>query len=494
LISSLKPHTMCKRSLLPILFILISIQSYCQYNTSAQSLEKHVHYLASDQLLGRGFGTPQAKMAAEYIAQEFEKAGVKPYLDTYFHPFNARQGILNIPGINVVGIIPGTHPELKEEYIVLGAHYDHLGWKAREGDTIVWNGADDNASGTATLIEVGRNLAANPESLGRSVVLAAFDGEESGLLGSKIFLSDSVLPPHAIKLMFSLDMVGMYEAHEGLDLKGINLLHDAEYLTQALAQKHQLSISKATISIEQRTDTAPFGKYNIPAIAPSTGSESPYHQPEDTAAALDYEGMALITNYMSDITQILSTRVELSSMTGLREGEVPKPKVFEAGLRWNVGTSKFNYRDRPVMGKSIFATQVGFFTSFRLSRLWYLLPEAVYETKGSQYSSAENIRTHAVTLPLSLALSSPDDSYVRVWFQAGGFYSLHFATKYGDRNLDYEYDFQQHEFGICWGIGMEAMDMIQLGIYYQHGLSDLFPYDPGNTVHQNFYFVMGWRF
>jgi hypothetical protein len=180
-------------------------------------------------------------------------------------------------------------------------------------------------------------------------------------------------------------------------------------------------------------------------------------------------------------------------MTGLAEGESLKPKVFTAGLRLGVGTSRFNYLDDPYIGKSIFATQAGFFTSFRLGRHWYLLPEAVYETKGSQYTS-ENIRTHAVTLPLSLAISSPEDSYVRVWFQAGGYYSLHFATKYGDRNLDYEYDFQQHEFGICWGIGMEAMNMLQMGVYYQQGISDLFPDDLGKTIHQNVYFTLGWLF
>jgi len=490
---SLKPMIMCKRSFLPTLLLFISIPAFNQFNTSPQSLEKHVHFLASDDLLGRGFGTPEGKIAAEYVAQQFKEAGVAPYQGTYFHHFIARNGILNIPGINVVGIIPGSDPELKDEFLVLGAHYDHLGWAVRGGDTVVWNGADDNASGTATLIEVGRNLAAIPESLGRSVVLVAFDGEESGLLGSKQILEDEVLNPRKVKLMFSLDMVGMYEAHGGLDLKGINLLHDAGYLTQALAETHQLQISKATSSIEQRTDTAPFGKYNIPAIAPSTGSESPYHQPEDTAAALDYEGMALITNYMSDMTQILSTRKELSPMTGLAEGEKLKPKVFTAGLRWSLGTSKFNYRDDPIMGKSIFAVQAGFFTSFRLGRHWYLLPEALYETKGSQYPG-ENIRTHAVTLPLSLAISSPDDSYVRVWFQAGGYYSLHFATNHGDNSLDYKYDFQRHEFGICWGIGMEAMHMLQMGIYYQQGLSDLFLDDFGNTVHQNVYFTLGWLF
>jgi len=484
---------MCKRFKLPILFLLISIPAFSQYTTSASKLEKHVNYLASDQLLGRGFGTPQGKLAAEYIAQQFEEAGVDPYMGTYFHHFNARNGILNIPGINVVGIIHGTHPQLKEEYIVLGAHYDHLGWKAKGSDTIVWNGADDNASGTATLIEVGRNLAASPESLGRSVVLAAFDGEESGLLGSRQILKDNVLHPHKVKLMFSLDMVGMYEAHEGLDMKGINLLHDAEYLTQALAENHNIHVSKATKNIEQRTDTAPFGKYNIPAIAPSTGSESPYHQPEDTAAALDYEGMALITNYMSDMTQILSTREELSSMTGLAEGESMPPEIFTAGIRLNTGNSRFNYRDQAFKGKSIFAIQAGLFTSFKLGKLVYVLPEVLYETKGSQHYDGK-IRTHALTLPLSLALSTRDDAYVRVWVQAGGYYSYMFSGQQGGQDINFDDAFHRQEYGLIYGIGMEAMDMMQMGLFFQHGLSNLHRLPSQNMIHENIYFSLGWRF
>lgn len=487
---------MIKNLSLPILLVAISLQALGQFSTPAESLEKHVHFLASDQLLGRGFGSPQGVKAAEYIAQQFKDAGVEPLNGTYFHSFMARNGILNIPGINVVGVISGSDPDLNDEYIVLGAHYDHLGWAAKGGDTIVWNGADDNASGTATVIELGRNLAASQSALGRSVIVVAFDGEESGLIGSKYFLKDSVVPPHSIKLMFSLDMVGMYEAHGGLDLKGIALLYDVDFLTQDLAEKYAIKITKVNKAIEQRTDTAPFGSYNIPAIAPSTGSESPYHQPEDTAAALDYEGLALITSYMSELTQVLSTRQDLSPMTGLAEGEVLKPKVFEGGYRLNMGTSNFNYRDDPFQGKSIFALQTGVFASFRLGKMWYLLPEVLYETKGSQHLGG-NVRTHALTLPLSLAISSPDEGYVRVWFQAGGYFSYQFAGKYGDLKIDFDSDFQSQDYGISFGIGMEAMNMLQMGIYVQHGLSDLVgdshPYRL-NIAHQNIYFMLGWVF
>ena len=487
---------MIKKLTLPVLLVVLSNMASGQFTTPPESLEKHVYFLASDQLLGRGFGTPQGKKAADYIAQQFKEAGVEPLDGSYLHPFYARNGILNIPGINVVGLIPGSDPDLKDEYIVLGAHYDHLGWAGHRGDTTVWNGADDNASGTATLIEIGRNLAASRASLGRSVIVAAFDGEESGLIGSKYFLKDSVVPPQAVKLMFSLDMVGMYKEHKGLNMNGVQLLYDADLVTGELAGKYKITIKKANKSIEQRTDTAPFGAMNIPAIAPNTGSESPYHQPEDTAAALDYEGMALITNYISEVTRELSSRPSLSAMTGLAEGEAMKPKVFSAGLRWNVGSSHFNYRDTPYLAKSVFATQVGVFTSFRLSRLFYVLPELLYETKGSQFDGG-NIRTHAMTIPLSLGLSTPDDQYVRTWVQVGGYYSYQFAGRQGDQSMDFDTEFHQNEYGICFGIGMEAMKMLQMGFYYQQGLSNLFMdthpsgWDP---VHQNFYFMLGWVF
>lgn len=487
---------MIKILTLPVILLALSLQTYGQFSTPAKSLENHVHFLASDLLLGRGFGTPQSKEAAEYIAQQFKEAGVEPLNATYFHHFMARVGILNIPGINVLGVIPGSDPELRDEYIVLGAHYDHLGYTAHGNDTTIWNGADDNASGTATVIEIGRNLASSEASLGRSVIVAAFDGEESGLLGSKHFLKDSVVPTYSIKLMFSLDMVGMYEAHNGLDMKGVNLLYDADLLTGELANKYNITITKANKSIEQRTDTAPFGAMNIPAIAPNTGSESPYHQPEDTAAALDYEGMARITNYMSEVTQMLSTRKALSAMTGLAEGEILKPKVFKAGLKWNIGTSYFNYRNSPYVGKAIFATQAGVFTSFRLSRRVYFLPELLYETKGSQYDGG-NIRTHAITTPVSLGFSSSGDNYVRTWAQLGAYFSYQFAGKYGEQSIDFETEFKQQEYGICYGLGLEVMNKVQIGIYFQTGLSNLAQdTNPAgwDLTHQNIYFVTGFVF
>ena len=485
---------MYRRCLLLTAVIVLAAPLSAQFNTTAAQMETHVHILASDSLLGRGFGTPQGLQAAHYIADQFEKAGIEALDGAYFHPFSHRQGILNIPGNNVVGVVRGNDPELKDEYIVLGAHYDHLGWKIASGDTVVYNGADDNASGSSSIIEIGRNLAKRQGELGRSVVLVCFDGEESGLIGSTHFLSDSMVPPHQVKLMFSLDMVGMVEAHNGLDMKGVSLLEDSDYLVGELAEKYKLTITKVNGKIEQRTDTAPFGDYGIPAIAPNSGLESPYHKPEDTSEKLDYEGMAKVANYMSDATLFLSNQETLSHMTGVAEGEEPgqNTEVFRAGLRLNTGSSLHNYRDQYYKGKDIFATGVGLMTNFRLNGNFNLQAEALYETKGSEHTDGV-FRTHSLTTPLNLLLMTSEDEIVRFYAQIGGYYTYHFGGNISGTPIDFVNDFNMHEYGLSYGIGIEGMN-IQMGIYFQKGLSDLNRLPDDRISHENIYFTLGFMF
>lgn len=485
---------MSRLTLLLTAALSISLSLSAQFTTTPEALKTHVSFLASDALLGRGFGSPQGLEAARYIAGQFEMAGIKPLDGRYLHPFTSRMGILNISGNNVVGVIRGSDPDLREEYIVLGAHYDHLGWKIKDGDTVVYNGADDNATGSASLIEIGRNLVEREGELGRSVILVAFDGEESGLLGSTHFLEESVVAPHRIKLMFSLDMVGMVKDHGGLDLKGIKLLEDSDHLVGELAGKYGLRITKANSAIEQRTDTAPFGKYGIPSIAPNTGTESPYHKPEDTFEKLDYEGMAMVTNYMSEATLYLSSREPLSELTGVEEGEEPGSgvKSFRLGLRLNLGSSHHNYRDQYFTGKSIFAAGGGLMTNIRLSGNFHLQPEILYETRGSKHMDGV-LRTHTITAPLSLLLMSDEDQMVRRYAQVGGYFSSHLGGQISGTPIDFETDFNRNEYGLIYGFGMEVLN-IQMGLWFQNSFSD-FHKEPDNRIsQQSIYFTLGWMF
>jgi hypothetical protein len=487
---------MLPRTLLATLLSSLLLPVHAQSQITSDQLQQHVAILASDSLLGRGFGTDQGAEAASYIARQFKEAGLEPLNGSYLHPFNYRQGILNISGMNVAGVIPGGDPELRDEFIILGAHYDHLGWKTGDGDTVVYNGADDNASGTASIIEIGRSLVEKRDSLGRSVVIVAFDGEESGLIGSTRFVKDTLVPLHKIKLMFSLDMVGMYDAHEGVDLHGVNRLDRADLLTGDLARTHQLAIRKANGRIGQRTDTAPFGNIGIPAIHVFTGSESPYHKPEDVAGKLDYEGMASIANYIEDATAQLSNMEKISDWPGPGEGEMATgPKTFRAGVRINAGSGNHIYKDEFYDGKSIFAFETGVFTNIRLTKTLSLQPEILYETKGSQHEEGK-YRTHAVTVPVSLQFGSPEQATVRTFIQVGGYYSYHFGGKLGDGSIDYKEVFTPHEFGFTYGIGIEVMN-VQMGFYGQRGLSSILQQSdlsPSDILPQNFYFMLGFIF
>jgi aminopeptidase YwaD len=462
--------------------------------TTPEQLRKHVYFLASDSLLGRGFGTPQGLQAAHYIAGQFREAGLEPLDGSYLHPFNYRNGILNIPGNNVVGVIQGSDPVLKDEFIVLGAHYDHLGWKVENGDTVVYNGADDNASGTASIIEIGRNLAANRSSLGRSIIIVSFDGEESGLIGSEQFLIDSIVPPHRVKLMFSLDMVGMVEANGGLDLVGVRRLEDYQYLITVLSNAHDLVIAKASRRLEQRTDTAPFGRMGIPSVHAFTGTKSPYHKPGDDAEKLDYKGMASVANYMTNAAIFLSSTEKVSKMEGPQEGK-PAPgatKVIRPGIRFNLGSGQHDYRTRYYKGKPIFAGGAGLFLNIRAAGFLYIQPEAVYETKGSEHQDGV-FRTHTVTTPLHIQVSSPGDRFFRTYMQLGGYYSYHFGGKIGDVPIDFDHEYMDHEFGMSFGVGFEMMN-VQCGVCFERGLTDADRAHLDKIRHETVHFTLGYLF
>jgi hypothetical protein len=476
-----------------LLLVTLTVQS--QIQPSSEKLRQHVTLLASDSLLGRGFGTEQGAEAAAYIAGQFLEAGIEPLNGTYFHPFNHRQGILNISGTNVVGIIPGSDPALSREYIILGAHFDHLGWKIEEGDTVVYNGADDNASGSASIIEIGRSLVANKEKLGRSIILVAFDGEESGLIGSGRFVKDTLVPLHQIKLMLSLDMVGMYGAHGGVDLHGVNQLARPDLLVEELSRTHDVNIRKANSRKPQRTDTAPFGNLKIPAVHVFTGTESPYHQPEDESGQLDYEGMAKIAVFLTDATIRLSSEEKISDMPGPGEDGTVREELFSAGIRIHTGSGRHNYKDEYFKGKSVFAFEAGVFANIRLTDYLAVQPELLYETTGSRHQEG-NFRTHAVTIPLNLQLSLGEQSMVRTFLQAGGYYSYHFGGKLGGDPIDYAEGFTPHEFGLTYGFGLEAMG-VQMGMYVKRGLSSIVREpgsDTGDILSQGVYFMLGFTF
>jgi hypothetical protein len=182
-------------------------------------------------------------------------------------------------------------------------------------------------------------------------------------------------------------------------------------------------------------------------------------------------------------------------MTGVEEGEEPDggTKIFRAGLRLNVGSSLHNYKDQYYKGKSVFATSAGVMASIRLTGNLSLQPEVLYETKGSEHSSGV-FRTHSLTTPVNLLLMTSENEYVRSYFEFGGYYSYHFGGSIAGTPIDFDNNFNNQEYGLNFGIGFEVMKMVQVGIYFQKGISDLNQLPDNRIAHENVYFKLGYLF
>ncbi|WP_075591157.1 M28 family peptidase [Labilibacter marinus] len=419
------------------------------------SLKKHVEILASDSLQGRGIGTVGKTKAVDYIASHFKAADISSIGPSYLHHFDKMDQLSRISLTNVVGLIEGKHPELKDEYIVLGAHYDHLGWREKkkgEDDITIYNGADDNASGTATIIELAHLLA--KEKMDRSIILVAFDGEESGLWGSAQFLKDSIVDPSQIKMMFSLDMVGMYDEYGGVDLTGLDLLMNGTAMLNQ-ANTHQVKINKTGDKKENRTDTKSFLDKNIPAAHVFTGLDSPYHKPEDTAEKLDYDGMEEICILMKDFTIYMANQDELVANQAVEKVFNPNP-TFTVGYKLGIGTSHLSYKESSLRSKYGIGIETGLQTQLKLSKSLFLATDVLYEYSKNRLETG-NINLHSLTVPMQIKLKTKyTDAYSpRLFVSAGAYYSYHFAQGMDMLDELITEDNINDDFGICFGLGME---------------------------------------
>ncbi len=437
------------------------------------NLQKHVEILASDSFEGRGFRCASKELTIDYIENEFKNAGFLPLNSSYRHKFMDFEPYTATEGINLAAVIEGTDSVLKNEYIVIGAHFDHLGWKIKDSVKIVYHGADDNASGVATLIETGKMLLQNRDSLKRSVILIAFDGEEAGLLGSKAFIENEVVNPKQIKAMFSIDMVGMCITNEGVSVAGQNSIVNGDKLLNEALNRSFTPFNKKVTGSLRNTDTRYFLENSIPAIHIYTGKNSPYHKPEDTSDMLEYNGMADIVRFVNDYCVILSQQPELISKAASTT-EKFRPE-FLAGLGVSVGDNYHYYKSAFFDAKTLTTFRGGLFTEFRMSKNLMLMADAEYEYYGSK-SPYGNMRMHSVTPGLVLAMNSFSKSEPDGFghFGVGGYYRYNFAgsaknepdifSKY--KNYDYGLRFsvggqyEKFQYKVVWDCGLNNIDLI----------------------------------
>lgn len=206
-----------------------------------------------------------------------------------------------IPTRNVEMLIPGTDPVLKNQYVVIGAHFDHLGLGgpgsgSRVPDTVaIHYGADDNASGTAMLIALAQKLAAHPESHRRSIVVLAFSGEEMGLLGSKYFVEHPALDLKNVDAMVNLDMVGRLTDSTSLQIGGVGTAANFREIIYDSCDTTKLRLSLSEEGYGP-SDHASFYGHDIPVLFLTSGAHLDYHTPSDTWDKINYTGMVKIAD------------------------------------------------------------------------------------------------------------------------------------------------------------------------------------------------------
>jgi aminopeptidase YwaD len=422
----------------------------------ANSLRKHVTILASDSLAGRGFGFPEKKLAIDYIDRQYRIAGFNRIDTDYIQDFIHIRRFSLFEGKNILGIIEGNDPILKKEYILLGAHYDHLGWKMIKGKKTFYNGADDNASGVASIIEIGKILMAKKEGLKRSIIIAAFDGEEAGLIGSDAFIESTLADSLNIKAMFSLDMVGMFSENEGVDLNGFKSLKNGEDYVREIAAREQIPVVHTADNIEPSTDTWPFGRKNIPSFYISTGLLSPYHKSLDDSHLLDYDGMGRIVKLISAIVSDMANLDTIEANSRFIKHAV-SPSVL-TGLTFGAGSSYHYYSGSPFNGKPVFAMETGITAQIKLSEHFLIQPTLAYEMTGSDTETGI-IRTHSISPQLDLLISTPSMNQRKpvLFAIAGGYYRYNFAFSGKGVSSQTSEMYSPDDFGIKAGAGIGYM-------------------------------------
>lgn len=264
------------------------------------------------------------------VQEEIERSG-QPHSFEIAQTISAKVDLIvsSVEVPNIIGIIPGNDPVLKNEYIVLGAHFDHLGYGGAgsgslQPDTVaVHNGADDNASGVAGIIELGERLAANRTALKRSVLLMCYNAEEEGLLGSKYFTKNPLINLENIALMINLDMIGRY--NEKLVIGGVGTSPNFETILNEFNRSHQLEVNFSTEGFGP-SDHASFYIEDVPVLFFFTGTHEDYHKPSDDWNKINVKGEVDILNYIYDMALYLNQLDEKPVFTeaGPKEQDSPR--------------------------------------------------------------------------------------------------------------------------------------------------------------------------
>lgn len=270
-----------------------------------EAIRRHVEYLASPRLEGRG--TLRGKqLAAAYICQQFDELRLKPLFGPTGYYQNipttkSEEGEPAIVGRNLGAYLPGSDPQLKDEIVIVSAHYDHLGVRGGK----VYPGADDNAGSVAMMLEVARRLVASSVKPKRTIVFLSCDLEENLLWGARWFTAHPPWPLSRVKLFVTAEMIGRTLGDlplETIFVLGSEHASGLKEIVDRVTTSPELRVAHLGIDlVGTRSDYGPFWNEKVPFLFFSGGEHPDYHQPTDTADRLDYVRAAHVSQLILDV-------------------------------------------------------------------------------------------------------------------------------------------------------------------------------------------------
>ena len=332
-------------------YYLLSMTFVLALQTQAQKqddMRQAVEYLASQELGGRYPGTSGDTLASEFITKQLRKLKFNPIVKGkndkgYYHDFTYGKEVERTTH-NIIAVLPGKDKRLKNEYIVVGSHYDHLGLGgknsgSRRPDTLgVHPGADDNASGDAVVLELAKYF--KKVRAKRSIIFAFFGAEEQGLVGSKAFLewmkqNDDKrinLPKdkNGIVAMVNLDMVGRMRDN-AMSVSGTGTSSTFKKMAERVAAETHLNIS-CTPDGYGPSDQASFVAADIPVLFLTTGGHMEYHTPDDVPSTLNYDGMQQTLEFSQELITQLANMSETPDYISVPSSNTMKHAKFKVTL------------------------------------------------------------------------------------------------------------------------------------------------------------------
>ncbi len=332
-----------KKIILLLIFVgIISCDNASK--TAEQNIKEDVEFLADDKLEGRQTGTPGEEKAAAYISNRMKDIGLqpkgtdgfkqafsfKPKTDPHKEVEFTKNADSTITGYNVIGFLDNK----ADQTIVIGAHYDHLGYGGegslyRGKEKAIHNGADDNASGVAVMLNLASKLKVKNDTAKvkdqNNYMFLAFSGEEMGLLGSNYFSKNPTIDEKSINYMVNMDMVGKLKADNTLAVYGVGTSPLFKQTLNAHNDDFKLIIDESGVGPSDHTS---FYLIDIPVLHFFTGQHEDYHKPTDDADKLNYEGMYKISDYIYALIADLDDNGELAFRKTKNESDsTPRFKV-----------------------------------------------------------------------------------------------------------------------------------------------------------------------